>query len=410
MSRNGNQWESPPDLPENNYVSSEIYTDEEIYKAELSNIFKKTWQLACHESEIAAVGDYRAVTVADTPLIVVRGDDEQVRCFLNVCSHRSSKVVYEAAGNAKRLVCPFHLWTYDTKGECVERPRACGYDAHGPEAGKMGLRQIRSEMRHGIVFVNLDDAAQSLSDYTGNSWDVIDEVLGSGPLEVFHHHRFVVEANWKQWHETNMELYHEWGHSVNRRTSIMAKGYFDRKWGMHPNGHGWLNPSADFVVNYANYKGWSNRDEKPLPGLLPNEYRILDLFPNTTIMMRSTNIRIDRSTPLGPNKTLVEYRGLGIKGESAEDRAMRQKHHNQFWGPFGRNLPEDILFVQAVSPNNQSQAAKFGIFSRYEDGKTQDDEIIRAYYRAWSRHMGISASAPKRRPRKVAVAASVKGG
>jgi methanesulfonate monooxygenase large subunit len=258
----------------------------------------------------------------------------------------------------------------------------------------MGLRAIKTEEAYGLIFVNFDDQSPSLAQSVGRAWAIIEDVIGASRFDVFHYHRFVINANWKQWQETNMELYHEWAHHVNRRTSILADGYFDRKWEIHENGHGWLTP---FVVKYSNYKGWKERDSKPLPGLKANEYRILDLFPNISIQLRSTVLRIDTSTPLGPNRTLVEFRGLGLKDETDEDRAIRQKHHNQFWGPFGRNLPEDVHLVEGVAPNNRSKSAKHALVCRDEGMKTQDDEVIRAYYRTWGRYMGRSASDPLRR-------------
>jgi methanesulfonate monooxygenase large subunit len=182
-----------------------------------------------------------------------------------------------------------------------------------------------------------------------------------------------------------MELYHEWGHVVNRTTAVAVEGYHDRMWKLYPNGHGTLEP---FEVEYKNYPGWKDRSSKMLPGLNDGEFRVVDIFPNTTLIARSTSLRIDTSTPIGPGKTLVEYRGLGIKGESAEDRAMRQKHHNQLWGPLGRNVPEDVLFVEKVERTNRNGAAQFGLIARSEGGKSQDDEVVRGFYQEWKQYVG----------------------
>ena len=76
---------------------------------------------------------------------------------------------------------------------------------------------------------------------------------------------------------------------------------------------------------------------------------MVDLFPNTTILVRATAIRIDTSTPIAPGITLLEQRGLGILGEPEQDRKVRVKHHNEIWGPLGRNLAEDVIFVETVS-------------------------------------------------------------
>jgi methanesulfonate monooxygenase large subunit len=147
-------------------------------------------------------------------------------------------------------------------------------------------------------------------------------------------------------------------------------------------------------IDYARYKGWQDRQDKNLPGLRPGELRLVDLFPNTSIIVRATCIRIDTSTPIGPSHTLLEYRGLGVKGESAADRALRVRNHNQFWGPFGRNLVEDVVFVEAVEECNRDGAAKYSVMSRREQMRAQDDALLRHFHGEWSRRMGRPASNP----------------
>ena len=215
--------------------------------------------------------------------------------------------------------------------------------------------------------------------------------MGTRDLEVFHYHQVEMRANWKQWHETNMEDYHNWGHVVNRTTGMQAKGHFERKWILYPNGHGSIDPMK---IDYSRYKGWEDRQDQNLPGLRPGELRVVDLFPNTTIIVRATCIRIDTSTPIGPSHTLLEYRGLGIKGEPAAERALRVRNHNQFWGPFGRNLVEDVVFVEAVEECNRDGAAKYSVVSRREEMKAQDDALLRHFHGEWSKRMGRPASNP----------------
>lgn len=391
MTRDAVKWLNPPELPADHYVDSQIYTNREIFEAERKRIFERTWKFICHESELPNPGDFRCVEHIGLPLVVVRGPDGSVRTFLNACSHRGAKVVTVPRGNAKRFTCFFHLWSYDTEGRCTAITRDEGYAACGPKKSECGLRAVRTAVKLGMVFINLDDDAEDFDAFVGDALADLEEPMGTQPMEAFHFHRVLMNANWKQWHETNMELYHEWGHVVNRTTSVAVSGYHERKWKIRANGHGSLEP---LKVQYGNYKGWDQRDNLTLPGLSPGEFRVVDLFPNTTVIIRATTIRIDTSIPLAPGLTLLEQRGLGVKGESAQDRSHRQKHHNQFWGPFGRNLAEDVLFVEAVEATNRHGASRFGIISRHEELRSQDDEIVRAYYRTWERYMGRKASDP----------------
>lgn len=340
------------------------------------------------------IGDYRTFTWAGMPLLVIRGTDDKIRCFINSCSHRSSLVARAPSGNARTLTCFFHLWQYDTMGRCIAMTRDLGYQEVGLCKEDLGLREVRTAKRLGMVFINLDDNAQPFDDYVGNAFELIEEVMGSVPLEVFHYHETEMRANWKQWHETNMEDYHNWGHVVNRVTGMQAKGHFERKWILYGNGHGTIEPMK---IDYARYKGWDDRQQKNLPGLGPGELRAVDLFPNTTIIVRATCIRIDTSTPIAPGQTLLEYRGLGIKGEPAAERAMRVRDHNQFWGPFGRNLVEDVVFVEAVEECNRNGAAQFSVLARREEMRAQDDGLMRHFHNEWSRWMGRPASNPANR-------------
>lgn len=391
MSRTAIQWAGRPSLPDDHYINTQVYVDPGLFAEEREKIFARTWKFACHESEVAAPGDFRTLDHAGTPIVVVRGQDGIVRAFINACSHRGAMLVTEPRGNARNFTCFFHLWSYDHQGRCISITRDEGYAQCKLSKDGAGLRKVKVGEKLGMIFINLDDEAEDFDTYVGTAMDDLLDPMGTVPLEVFHHHRVMLNANWKQWHETNMELYHEWGHVVNRTTSVAVKGYHDRIWSIHANGHGSLEP---LKVEYANYKGWDSRDNLVLPGLEPGEFRVVDLFPNTTVIIRATTVRIDTSIPIAPGVTLLEQRGLGVKGESAEDRRERQKHHNQFWGPFGRNLAEDAIFVDAVEKTQRHRASKYALIARHEDLKAQDDEIMRAYYRTWGRYMDRKASDP----------------
>lgn len=391
MPRTPTQWMTPLQVPEDHYVSSRIYTDPQIFEEERAKIFGACWKFACHESEIAAQGDYRTANIAGTPIVVMRTSPTEVKAYVNACPHRGATLVNSSRGNTRNITCFFHLWSFNTSGECISITRPEGYTEANVTKEACGLRSVAVAQKLGMIFVSLAEKPVDFNEYCGDIMDCLEEPMGTVPLEVFHYHEIRMQANWKQWQETNMELYHEWGHTVNRTTSIAAKGYYDRKWKLNKFGHGSLEP---FAVDYEKYDGWEARGELTLPGMGPGEFRVVDLFPNTSIIIRATSIRIDTTTPIAPGITLLEQRGVGVKGESAEDRVQRRNHHNQLWGPFGRNLPEDVIFVESVERNTRHGASPFGLFARHENGCGQDDIIMRAYYQAWAERMGRKPSDP----------------
>jgi methanesulfonate monooxygenase large subunit len=100
-------------------------------------------------------------------------------------------------------------------------------------------------------------------------------------------------------------------------------------------------------------------------------------------------------TPISERETLIEIRGLGLKRDTPQERAERIADHDTIWGPFGRNLHEDLLAVR-----NQTVAMREGSGSRYllmareENGTIHDEIGLRSYFAEWSRRMGRAASDP----------------
>ena len=393
MSRTAREWERVPSLPPTHYLDNSIYTSEEIFSEEQEKIFKKLWIWVCHESEVVEVFDFRTVVVAGTPLVVTRGEDGQIRTFLNICSHRGAEVVREPAGNAPSFTCLFHLWSYDTKGNCVSVTRDEAYAPVGIRKEDMGLREIRTEVRLGLVFVNLDDEAETLASYLGEAMENAEAILGTDPLEVYHYHEIELEANWKNIQELTSEIYHEWLHSINRRTSVQEPGYYDRVWKFYPNGHATL--LGALLVAYGKQQGYeSERAGNVLPGLQPNEYRVVDVWPDTALVFRDSGFRLDTLVPLSADRTIIQMRALGVKGESSEDRRGRYKDHNTIWGPFGLNVPEDNIAAASQKSAMKSGLVRWSLIAREEQSKTQCEAPLRNFYAEWERRMGRSSSKP----------------
>ncbi len=88
----------------------------------------------------------------------------------------------------------------------------------------------------GFVWVNVDDGAPSLGDWIGPALETLEPFLRQ-PLEVFHYQKVVVQTNYKLWHDTNSEFYHDYMHYFNRVTGMQQPGYFQRRYTPYPNGH-----------------------------------------------------------------------------------------------------------------------------------------------------------------------------
>ena len=388
------------------YVDSRIYTDEAIFEEELQKIWRKTWLIAVHESELPAALDYRTLTVAREPIAIVRGADDKIRAFLNVCPHRGAILLREPSGTLKeaspsgspnRITCMFHAWQFDASGSCLSIPRRkAGYQER-LQCADVSLRSLPCEVGYGgFVWISLSDEVGPLADHVGRSFDDLAPHLAAEPLEVFHHHKAIVSTNYKLWHDTNSEFYHDYMHHFNRVTGMQQPGYYDRRYDIFPNGHATV---SSMTVEYAAYEHSSTSlaqsRELSFPGLDRNGWKVLDLFPAATINLRGSAVRVDTATPIAPDKVLIEFRGVGLKSDTPEQRAQRVRDHNTIWGPFGRNLPEDLLGVTGqglgMRPNAGTRRVLHG---RFEDRFIHDEVALRHYYGEWSHRMQRSASDP----------------
>jgi methanesulfonate monooxygenase large subunit len=401
-SRNHTQWNATPDLQRGEWVDSRIYSDEQIFEDELNKIWKKTWIPVCHESELKEAYSFRTMTIAREPVIVVRGKDMVVRAFLNVCPHRGNMIERRPSGNYKKgtpsgtpktMTCMFHAWSFDMKGKCVNISRKeAGYQDRLNE-DQVGLRELKCEVYFGgFVWVSLnDDIGVTVAEFAKGSLDVLLPSLSEEPLEVFHYHKAIIPCNYKLWHDTNCEFYHDYLHYHNRITGF-NDAYFARKNNGFDGGH--INVGS-FEVQYENYEGSHGREELSFPHLPPNHWYMIDMFPGVNFNLRGSALRCDLMTPLGPNSVMIEFRGLGLASDSKKARQTRIDHHNSIWGPFGRNLHEDLLAVtgQGASMHPLAESRKI-LHGRHENETIHDENGMRHYYEEWGKLLDRNPSDP----------------
>ena len=391
-SRDAIRWYQKPKFPQTHYVDTKIYTDPNLFLEEQEKIFNKCWIIACHESELLSPYDYRTFNhPGGAPLIIVRGDDMKVRGFYNICPHRGNTLLYDPVGNAARITCIFHAWSFDTKGNCTDISRAKQGYQDRLCMDDVGLREVKTEIGFGgFVWVNVDDESCGLKEYIGDAMGLLDANLEE-PMEVFHYHKAIVDTNYKLWHDTNSEFYHDYMHYFNRITGMMQPGYFERKYVGYPNGHASV---GSMQIKYDAYEGSQQRGVG-WPGLAPGGWVLIDIFPGMTYNLRTSVLRMDTAIPLGPNKIIIEFRGLGLKSDTPAERAERIRDHNTIWGPFGRNLHEDLLGVYGQGRAMRERTdSKWVIHGREENNTIHDEVGMRHFYAEWGKRMGRPAYDP----------------
>ena len=355
--RKHTQWLAEPNIE---YVDSRIYSDWGIFNQEQEKIFKKCWIPLCHESELENHLDFRTSSIAGSKVAMIRDKDRIVAFEHNFQSMPPSGNLASDGG--------YDHWN------CPSLP--CEV--------KFG----------GMVWVTLNSKpTQDVEGWAAGAFDVIRSSLDTEPLEVFHYHKAIIDSNYKLWHDTNSEFYHDYMHYFNRVTGFNDE-YFSRKCTGFDNGH--VNVGS-FEVQYGEFELGESREELSFPDLPPNQWYMIDLFPGMNFNLRGSALRSDVVTPLGPNKVMIEFRGFGLKKDTPEERKTRINHHNTIWGPMGRNLHEDLLGISgqgaSMSPGQEHRHILHG---RHEDETIHDEIGMRHFYDEWSNWMGIDPKNPMR--------------
>lgn len=187
-------------------LDARYYTDPDIFTAENAGSLARTWQFAGHVSQIPSRGDYFTFKIASENLFCVRGKDDEIRVFYNVCQHRAHELV-EGIGNSKLLVCPYHSWTYELDGKLRSGPNV--QSTPGFDRSKICLTEVKTEILHGFVFANLDPNAEPMDVWFPG---VRDELKSYVPhIDDLYHVQWTEtdeHCNWKVSVENYSECYH----------------------------------------------------------------------------------------------------------------------------------------------------------------------------------------------------------
>jgi choline monooxygenase len=176
-------------------IPSPWYFDEGLAELENSAVFGKSWQAVGRADQVQNPGRFLTADIAGDPIVVVRGEDSQLRAFYNVCRHHAAAVVTEAQGCAKQFRCPYHGWTYGIDGALkgmVEFDGVCDF-----ERSENGLVPVLVDTWENFVFVNLDPDAGSLRDFLGSIPPIVAPLQLTKKLRYFDRRVYTLQCNWK---------------------------------------------------------------------------------------------------------------------------------------------------------------------------------------------------------------------
>ena len=183
-----------------------VYTDPQRLELEMQHLFLGMPQVVCLSSDLPQIGSYRLFDDTGVPIVVVRGKDQQVRSFLNVCAHRGARLVREAEGKANRFTCRFHGWSYDSLGHAVgiaqDKHFGCAIADH------RHLIPCPAAERHGLVFVRaVPNSTMDIDAHLGAFGTELEKLDLDESRKVCEG-ELTVTCNWKYALDTYFENYH----------------------------------------------------------------------------------------------------------------------------------------------------------------------------------------------------------
>jgi Rieske 2Fe-2S family protein len=163
------------------------------------------WVSVGREEDALTKGAYFLAQVAGESVIVIRGDDGELRAFYNLCRHRGATLVEEPCGALVRFQCPYHAWVYDLQGNL--RPPRHTEVLEGFDPAEWGLVPVRLAAWQGFVFVDLSGEAPPLAETLGDLPGHLARYELAG-LRRARRIEYDVAANWKAIVENYEECYH----------------------------------------------------------------------------------------------------------------------------------------------------------------------------------------------------------
>jgi phenylpropionate dioxygenase-like ring-hydroxylating dioxygenase large terminal subunit len=336
-----------------------IFSDSEFFELEKQAIFRTSWQLVCHVSDIPKPGDYHSFEFLGESLIAMRGDDGQVRSFHNVCRHRASRLLDASKGNCgRRITCPYHAWTYGTDGRLLAVPDRAAFPGLALE--KHGLAPVEQEIFMGFIFVRLAPGELSVREMAA---PYAHEMAAYRMEELVPHGRVTLRprsVNWKNVADNYSDGLHiTVAHPGLTRLfgqgyGIEAQPWIDKMWG---------------GLRDVPSSNWSERHYQNLlpkvEGLACERQRLwtyFKLWPNVAFDIYPDQVDFMQFLPVSPTETIIREIAYVHPDSRREMRAARYLN----WRINRRVNLEDKALIERVQAGMNSSSYTVGPLSEGE--------------------------------------------
>ncbi|KWV59550.1 hypothetical protein AS156_31370 [Bradyrhizobium macuxiense] len=365
-------------------IDRRLFSDPDVFEAELRYIFEATWNFIGLESQISKPNDFVTTNIGRHPILLMRGTDGKIGAFLNTCRHRGTIVCPFKQGRQKFHVCRYHGWAYDSNGRNVsiteeasgQYPRSFSNENHDL------IPVARLGSYRGFIFASLSPDVPPIDDFLGDARTFLDLIVDqsdTGEVEfVPGASTYTFDGNWKLQFENGLDYYHfSTTHSSyvdilkKRNVSAGPEAGFTSEPEDEQEGQG------SFSFDYGHAVNWSIKRTqlygRPL-GVDPARLeavrqrvgnarakwmlrqRNLTIFPNLQVIdILSAQVRTWR--PVAPDKTEMVSHCLAPVGESTAARTLRIRNYEDFFNASGLASSDDNVMYEFCQTGYEATTA-----------------------------------------------------
>ncbi|MEP0391306.1 MAG: aromatic ring-hydroxylating dioxygenase subunit alpha [Erythrobacter sp.] len=300
------------------------------------------------------------------PLLITRDNDGKAHVFLNVCQHRGTRLVEgKDVACTKRMVCPYHAWTYKLDGKLLALPRSETFP--GLDKSEHSLVELPSLETGGLIWF----APQEGADFTDARAISADfDAFGMRDLHLFRRKTHQVKGNWKLIMDAFLESYHVTRLHANTIGPFFKDGITSGDIvGPH---------MRSAVGRLEEMEGVDFSNMADLRKIVTFAYQ---LFPATVIVPSPDYVNIMVLMPQAHNHTVVEDFML-IPEEPKTEKAL--SHWERSWNLLdgGVFASEDFRAAELGQQGLESGAIRELTMGTLESGIVRFDAIVQEHLNA----------------------------
>jgi len=189
------------------FLPSWVYTSADIGQLEQTRYIDRFWHPAVASADLPDQG-VQTLDLLGLPLLITRpgGHDAPPQAFINRCPHRGVALAASAAGPSRRLICPYHGWTYDLHGQLLAAAREADFVAPF-ERSAWPLPSLPCRQVGPLIWVALTadpvPLEQQLDLVLAEAADLFDR-----PRSLLARSAMALACNWKVAHDNTLDDYH----------------------------------------------------------------------------------------------------------------------------------------------------------------------------------------------------------